>query len=673
LVAGAGSSSFGGRLFVHHAPTGAYASRAWRKIWFQFLSLRAAASADVVVNFGRLDYLTALLRTSKPIVSCFQNPVSQAEVDWLLARRNDNLALVGVSQSQITGLDHAGMFSVVHNVADTEQMKYSAAPAQPPYLAFLGRITSNKGADTAINVALRAGVSLKLGGNISDEPSGREFFETKIRPRLGPGVEWLGPVNDQQKQELLAGAVAMLFPIRWNEPFALVVPESLACGTPVIATRCASTPEIIVPGKTGFLCDSEDEMVAAVKRIGEIDRAGCRSAAEVRFSPQALVEGYLSAIRTVLSPVRSGVARNGSLNSGKGSQPARQIQEKLRVLVIADPHLPVPPEQYGGTERVVALVCKELQSLGHTVDLVAGPGSHSFGGCLFSHTAPTPSYLSRVFRKSWFQLLSVALLARRPDVVLNFGRLDYLETLLRTRIPIVCRFGNPVFQKELDWVLDRRRHHLRFIGISRAQMGILAPQELIDIVPNSTVFSDFTPRPAAAETPYLAFLGRLTSNKGVDTAITVALRAGMRLKIAGNISDEPGGREFFERMIRPQIGGNIEYLGPVNDVQKRQLLGGASGLLFPIRWDEPFGIVMVESLACGTPVVATRCASTPEVIRHGVTGFLCDTLDEMVESCRHLAEIDRDLVRKEAKNRFSPEAMVQQYINVMQATICDAR
>jgi glycosyltransferase involved in cell wall biosynthesis len=191
---------------------------------------------------------------------------------------------------------------VVHNAVDTQALQPPANGARS-YLAFLGRVTSNKGADTAIEVARRSGMKLKLAGNISQEAGGREFFETQIRPRLGDDVEYVGPVDDKTKNKLLRGASALLFPIRWAEPFGLVMAEALACGTPVIAARCASAPEVIEHGKTGFLCDSEDDMVAAVGRLTEIDRACCRQAAEGQFSSERLVQDYLESIRRVTDSV----------------------------------------------------------------------------------------------------------------------------------------------------------------------------------------------------------------------------------------------------------------------------------------------------------------------------------------------------------------------------------
>jgi glycosyltransferase involved in cell wall biosynthesis len=308
LMAGPGSKLSHGKLWIHRAPSRSLASRAFRKIRFQWLALLAAREADVIVNFGRLDYLHSLLRGGKPLLCCFQNPVQQSEIDWLMARRQDSLRLIGVSQSQIEGIQAKGLFSVVHNCTDTANTPFSEEIPAGSYLAFLGRLTANKGVDSAIRVARRCGIKLLIAGNISNEAGDREFFEREIRPQLDAEIEWIGPVNDDAKQKLLNGALALLFPIRWKEPCALVVPESLACGTPVIATRCASTPEVIDDGVTGFLCDSEDEMVAAVGKAAALKRSDCRRAAEKSFSVEALTRGYLHAIeKLVQDPPITGV------------------------------------------------------------------------------------------------------------------------------------------------------------------------------------------------------------------------------------------------------------------------------------------------------------------------------------------------------------------------------
>jgi glycosyltransferase involved in cell wall biosynthesis len=343
----------------------------------------------------------------------------------------------------------------------------------------------------------------------------------------------------------------------------------------------------------------------------------------------------------------------------------------MRILVIADPKLPIPPLHYGGAERTIAYLCAELQERGHEVDLIAGPGSQSYGGDLITHHLPGPGLPDRAYRKLLFQFRSLPAL-RRADVILNFGRLDYLETALRLRTPILCCFQNPVTQAEVDWVLRRRHEKVAFVGVSHAQVAGITPADHVSVVHNATDVNRLRFSPEPGGEPYLAFLGRITANKGADTAIRVARRTGMKLRMGGTISDEPGDREFFEEQIRPQLDEQIQWIGPVDDEAKQRLLGEAIALLFPIRWQEPFGIVMAESLASGTPVIALRCASTPEVIADGVTGFLCDSEDELVGAVARVSTIDRSACRRSAESHFSTRAMAEGYLRAIETLLAGA-
>jgi glycosyltransferase involved in cell wall biosynthesis len=159
---------------------------------------------------------------------------------------------------------------------------------------------------------------------------------------------------------------------------------------------------------------------------------------------------------------------------------------------------------------------------------------------------------------------------------------------------------------------------------------------------------------------YLAFLGRIAPEKRPDLAIGVAKRAGLPLKIAAKV--DPVDRTYFEREIEPLLADPlIEYLGEIGEAEKPGFLGNAVALLFPIDWPEPFGLVMIEALACGTPVIARPCGSVPEIITHGRTGFIADTVEEMAAAVRHLDRIDRSRCRRETETRFSVERMVDHY------------
>jgi glycosyltransferase involved in cell wall biosynthesis len=323
----------------------------------------------------------------------------------------------------------------------------------------------------------------------------------------------------------------------------------------------------------------------------------------------------------------------------------------VNILLIADPHLPVPPLRYGGAERVAALYAAELSRLGHRVDLLAAAGSRPYGGHLYNHRAPSGSWPSRAHRKLRFQLQSLAA-ARHCDVVYNLGRFDYMEALLAIRKPLLHCFSHPVDQALIQAAEARIRARAGFHFVSEHQRAAAAVSVPAVTIANPVDSRFYSPGPG--DGGYLLFLGRLTANKGVDLAIATARRCQLPLVIAGNRPDEPGAARFFKEQIEPHLDGQrVRWVGAVTDQQKQDLLGRAAALLFPIRWEEPFGIVMVEALACGTPVIATRRASTPEVIEHGRTGWLCDpTVEALADGVARLPAIDRRHCRQAAEQRF---------------------
>jgi glycosyltransferase involved in cell wall biosynthesis len=340
----------------------------------------------------------------------------------------------------------------------------------------------------------------------------------------------------------------------------------------------------------------------------------------------------------------------------------------MKMLLIADPHIQVPPVHYGGAERIVALYAQEFQRLGHTVHLLAGPGSRSYGGRLHVHRAPSRSYPNRARRKIQFQLQSLWA-ARDCDVVLNFGRFDYLEVLLALNKKICHSFPNPIDQCQIDFAERRMRSGSIFHFISHNQKAHARISAPCVVIPNPVDTQAYSI--GAGDGGYLVFLGRLTQNKGVDVAIQAAKLSGRRLVIAGNISREEGGEQFFREQVEPHLDGEqIRWIGPVNDHQKQILLGDAEALLFPIRWNEPFGIVMVEALACGTPVIATRRASTPEVIEDGRTGFLCNPEEQSAEAFAkavdQLSSLSRQDCRRAAQQHFDVRVVAAQVLYVLE-------
>jgi glycosyltransferase involved in cell wall biosynthesis len=232
-----------------------------------------------------------------PVVTTLHGRLDLPQLQPLYQEFAD-VPLVSISDAQRRPLPRANWVATVHHGIDLDQYTFNPAPGR--YLAFLGRVSPDKGLDTAIRVARRAGLPLKIAARMplpyTDDPNVREdwaYYEQQIKPLLdGPGVEMVGEVGGADKNEFLRNAAALLFPIRWPEPFGLVMPEALACGTPVLALRHGSVPEVVEDGVTGFICDSEAELVAAVGRIGALDRARCRAAAEQRFSPAAMADRY---------------------------------------------------------------------------------------------------------------------------------------------------------------------------------------------------------------------------------------------------------------------------------------------------------------------------------------------------------------------------------------------
>jgi glycosyltransferase involved in cell wall biosynthesis len=239
-----------------------------------------------------------------------------------------DMSLVSISNAQREPIPNANWVATVYHGIDLNDHTFNPEPGK--YLAFLGRISPEKGLDTAIRVALRAGVPMKIAAReplpFTDDPNVRadwEYYDTKVKPLLKePGVEMVGPVGGKGRDEFLRNAAALLFPICWPEPFGLVMPEALLSGTPVLAFRQGSVPEILVDGLTGFIRDTEDELVAAVDRIGELDRARCREEAERRFSPAVMAQAYERVYAEIIHQ-RSGIARQwpGTKATAGGKHP----------------------------------------------------------------------------------------------------------------------------------------------------------------------------------------------------------------------------------------------------------------------------------------------------------------------------------------------------------------
>jgi glycosyltransferase involved in cell wall biosynthesis len=341
----------------------------------------------------------------------------------------------------------------------------------------------------------------------------------------------------------------------------------------------------------------------------------------------------------------------------------------LRLLITADPELPVPPTHYGGIERIVALLVDGLIERGHTVKLIAHRDCRT--------NATLVPYRGLDSGSPADTAVNAALIARetarlRPHVVQSFGRLAYLAPILPLSVPKVMSYQRQITPRSVSWAHLLAGSSIQFTGCSRRLIDEVQLLGSWRVIYNGVAVERFRYAPRVSPDAPLVFLGRLEHSKGPHLAIEVARRTGRRLVLAGNVPEAHN--DYFNAQVRPHVDGQlVQYVGPVDDRQKSELLAGAAALLMPVLWDEPSGIVMAEALACGTPVIGLRRGSIPEVVDHGVTGFVCDDERQMAGAVRDLDLLSRDACRYAAEARFSQRALVDAYESLyLQLAQCPA-
>jgi glycosyltransferase involved in cell wall biosynthesis len=322
----------------------------------------------------------------------------------------------------------------------------------------------------------------------------------------------------------------------------------------------------------------------------------------------------------------------------------------------------VPPKYYGGTERIVSYLTEELVRKGHDVTLFASGDSVTRARLVSPRDRSLrldPDSRDPVAQHILLMEM-VAQQAERFDVV--HVHLDYLHfpLLRRMRVPHVTTQHGRLDLPDLT-PLYREFRDMPLVSISDAQRAPLSWANWIATVYHGLPpdLYPFQPNPGR----YLAFLGRISPEKRCDRAIRIAREVGMELRIAAKV-DAPD-QAYFDEVIRPLLGQpGIEFVGEIGDDQKGEFLGNAAALLFPIDWPEPFGLVMIEAMACGTPVVACSRGSVPEVLREGVTGFLGETAEELAEAVGRIGDLDRREVRRTFETCFSESRMAEDYLAV---------
>jgi glycosyltransferase involved in cell wall biosynthesis len=332
----------------------------------------------------------------------------------------------------------------------------------------------------------------------------------------------------------------------------------------------------------------------------------------------------------------------------------------LRVAITADPELPVPPQLYGGIERIIDILAHGLVARGHDVTVFAHRDSVTAG-----HLVPWPG------RASWSKsdtirnaaTLASHVFAGRFDLVHSFSRMAYLMPLLPAPIPKLMTYQRQITARSVKLGYSLSRGTLWFSAISRQMMRDVSTTGEWRLVFNGVPLKTYDFVANVDDDAPLVFLGRVEEIKGPHVAIQIARCAQMPLVIAGNIPAEH--RAWFDVHIAPHIDGTrVSYVGPIDDVAKNAVLGRARALLMPILWEEPFGIVMAEAMACGTPVLGLARGAVPEVVEHGVTGFVARDIDGLVAATRRIGEINRAACRSRVMRLFSDIAVVDGYLSV---------
>jgi glycosyltransferase involved in cell wall biosynthesis len=239
-----------------------------------------------------------LFPLSIPKIQSYQREITPPNIERAVRMAGDSLSFTACSTNCRREVSHVGRWETVYNGVRMRDYAFQSEVADDAPLVFLGRIERIKGTHTAIEVAKASGRRLVIAGNVPDTPTHRRYFEAEIAPYLDEqNIRYVGPVDDVQKNELLGTAAAFLMPIEWEEPFGIVMTEALACGTPVVGFRRGSVPEVVEHGVSGFVVDTTDEMVAAVRRVPELDRRASRERCERMFSDRVIVDAYESLYR----------------------------------------------------------------------------------------------------------------------------------------------------------------------------------------------------------------------------------------------------------------------------------------------------------------------------------------------------------------------------------------
>ena len=341
----------------------------------------------------------------------------------------------------------------------------------------------------------------------------------------------------------------------------------------------------------------------------------------------------------------------------------------MRIAQVSPLFESVPPKLYGGTERVVSYLTESLVDAGHEVTLFASGDSHTraqlaVGRDLALRLDDAP--LKAAVAAHFAMLSDLRKRAQEFDIIHLHIDLLPMPLLEPFAARTVSTMHGRQDKKDLP-AFYRRFPDFPLVSISDAQRKPMPWANWLGTVYHGLPEHLYAP-PANPRGDYLAFLGRASPEKRLDRAIHIARRAGMPLRIAAKV--DVADRVYFRETIRPLLGHDgIEFIGEISDADKAEFLGNARALLFPIDWPEPFGLVMIEAMACGTPVIGWRCGAVPEVLDEGVTGYIVDSVAGAAEAVARVGELSRERIRQVFEQRYSVSAMTREYLTLYQTLL----
>lgn len=331
----------------------------------------------------------------------------------------------------------------------------------------------------------------------------------------------------------------------------------------------------------------------------------------------------------------------------------------VRIGMISTPWTALPPPAYGGIEGVVDRLVRGLLAAGHEL-LVAAPGDSSSPAPLVPNSPPADPNTMWLTEAELGHIVRAYQAMRGMDIIHDHTLAGPLYRHRPPDIPIVTTNHGP-FRAQLRDVYQAMGRDVALVAISHHQASTAGEVPIARVIHHGIDVEAVPVGDGAGG--YFCFLGRMSPGKGVREAAMIARKAGVPLRIGAKVQDT-GEREYFDCAVAPLLNSEVEYLGELNTNEKYQLLGGAIAMLNPIQWPEPFGLVMIEALATGTPVVATPAGAAPEIVDDGVTGYLRDDIDALAAILGQAGSLNRERCRQEALSRFSADRMVAEHLDL---------